>query len=161
LLICAVNRRNWRQGNGKGVLGTSLDDVFDFGGLTAAPTGIVYVSTGSGNDIVIGSNFADTLNGGLGNDKLYGGVGNDRFDFDGNFGNDTIFDFTYGSGVGDVVNFGPGVFANFAAVQAAMTQIDADFDGKFDDTRIAVGVDSVILLNVLNAKLVADDFDLV
>ena len=98
----------------------------------------------------------------MGNDLLGGGSGSDRFVFDTGFGNDTISDFAAGSTRSDIIDFQASVFANFAAVQAAMSQFDADADGVADDTLITVnGSNTVTLLNVANALLVANDFDLV
>lgn len=152
------------QGNGGAVTGTAVNDVFDFSGLASA-TGILYVDGGKGNDTLIGSgngedlrggNGDDTLEGRGGNDRLTGAAGNDHFIFGANFGHDTIVDFTPGLGAGEQIHFAPGTFASFGAV--VFTTVDGDGDGKLDDTRIAVGADSVTVLNQLSAKFVADDF---
>jgi Ca2+-binding RTX toxin-like protein len=74
-------------GNGQGVNGTSGNDSFDFSGLTTV-TGMQFVDAGSGNDTVVGSNFADDLRGGSGNDRLIGGLGADTLT--GGSGNDVI-----------------------------------------------------------------------
>ena len=44
------------------------------------------------NDTLNGTNEADYLNGLGGNDNLYGGYGNDIYEFNGDFGSDTIYD---------------------------------------------------------------------
>jgi Ca2+-binding RTX toxin-like protein len=68
----------------------------------------------------------DLLNGSGGNDTLIGGDGHDTFVFGTGFGRDVIKDFTAGAGSPDVIRFSMAVFANFAAVQAAMSQVGAD-----------------------------------
>ena len=52
---------------------------------------------GTGNDILIGGSGDDQLNGGSGNDLLNGGSGENIFSFAGNFGDDVIQDWTYGT----------------------------------------------------------------
>jgi serralysin len=158
------------EGNGKAVQGTASGEVFDFSGLISA-TGIAYVDGLAGNDTLIGTSAGEDLRGGVGddtlegrggNDRLSGAKGNDHFNFGTGFGNDIIVDFTPGLGLGDVMHFQPGTFADFTAVQFAMTTVDGDSDGKADDTRITVDAfNSVTLLNLLGTRFVADDFDLV
>jgi serralysin len=91
-------------GNGGAVLGTTAANTFDFSGLTSL-SGIAYVDASSGNDLLIGSRFADDLRGGAGNDgficglgddHLTGGAGNDIFAFAKGNGHDTITDFAAG-----------------------------------------------------------------
>ncbi|ROH83775.1 hypothetical protein ED236_12265, partial [Pseudomethylobacillus aquaticus] len=76
----------------KVVLGTSGNDSYDFGPLTAPPTGLIgrdyYINAGGGDDTVIGTEGSDFLVGGSGNDSLQGGDGNDSYI--GGTGNDTI-----------------------------------------------------------------------
>src|SRR5205823_698789 len=52
-----------------------------------------------GNDKLVGGAASDTLIGGRGNDVLQGGIGNDTYQFEREFGQDTIFenDATVGS----------------------------------------------------------------
>jgi Ca2+-binding RTX toxin-like protein len=52
---------------------------------------------GTGNDILIGGSGDDQLNGGSGDDLLNGGSGENIFSFAGNFGDDVIQDWTYGT----------------------------------------------------------------
>jgi Ca2+-binding RTX toxin-like protein len=54
--------------------GTNGDDTVDFS--ATATFGVMYAA-GDGNDAVIGSAFADRMNGGAGNDTLMGGSSND------------------------------------------------------------------------------------
>ena len=51
---------------------------------------------GNGNDELLGQQDDDVLNGGLGSDALYGGTGIDEFQFNADWGIDTIFDFENG-----------------------------------------------------------------
>jgi len=75
------------QGNGAALLGTTAANTFDLSGLTSV-SGLSYVDVGSGNDVIIGSLFADDLRGGSGSDVLDGGVGDDILR--GGAGNDTM-----------------------------------------------------------------------
>jgi Ca2+-binding RTX toxin-like protein len=75
------------QGNGKGVVGTSATNIFNFAALTAK-SGLTSVDGGAGNDTITGSKFADTLIGNAGNDTLNGGLGNDTLT--GGLGKDTL-----------------------------------------------------------------------
>jgi autotransporter-associated beta strand protein len=76
---------------------------------------------GGGSDVVTGGAGTDTLHGDGGNDVLVGGDDDDVFVFGSGFGSDSIADFT----AGDQIAFSQAVFANFAAVQVRMTEIDA------------------------------------
>jgi len=69
------------------------------------------------------------------------------------FGEDTISDFTAGSGVTDVLHLTLGTaFDTYAEVIAAATQVGAD-------TVINIhAADTITLTNVLKTALVADDF---
>ena len=154
--------------------GGSGSDTVDYSALTAAVTvtlpdacvsGTVQ-GTQSGSDRlysienVIGSLAADVLrgNGGAnridgnrGNDKLTGGADNDTFVFkSAPFGRDTITDFDdYGN---DTIEFSTSVFANFAAVQAALT-------ASGGDVFITHSADNVITLKGTTlASVTASDF---
>jgi Ca2+-binding RTX toxin-like protein len=132
------------------------DDVVS---AAALPEGVTKfaVDGGTGNDIITGSAGDDTLNGGNGkdtlaggdgNDTLTGGNGSDTFVFGPNFGHDTVTDFGNGP---DHIQFDHTVFANFAAVQAAMTQVGPD-------TVITHGSDTLTLQHVTAMTLHASDF---
>lgn len=108
----------------KFINGNANDDYFDF---LSSPDKLV-ITAGAGNDYVIGSRYADKIEGNLGNDGLkgsmgrdtiYGGSGNDEiFGGDGNMYNadpyaDFIFagtgrDTVYAGGGSDSVNGGDG-----------------------------------------------------
>ena len=148
-------------GNGNDTLnGTAGDDTISGGNgndVINAGDGNDTVSGGSGNDTINGGPGNDTINGGDGNDRidggtgdntLTGGSGNDTFVFGPSFGVNTVTDF----GGGDHIEFDGGVFANFAAVQAAMHQVGAD-------TVISLGAGHEITLQNVNASnLHANDF---
>ncbi len=78
----------------------------------------------NGDNMLVGSYGDDVLTGRGGNDLLQGGQGNDVFMFNNGDGNDTIMDFIAGSGLDDVVNVSDFGFADFAALQSAMSVID-------------------------------------
>jgi len=100
-------------GNGRELLGTGNIDHIDLSGLKSI-SGLTFVDSGSSDDIVTGSAFADdlrgnsgndTLNGGGGADILTGGTGNDVVN--GGDGNDRII-ISGSDGVFDVMNGGAG-----------------------------------------------------
>ena len=106
-----------------------------------------------GNDTLNGRDGSDLLIGTFGDDTLIGGKGNDTFEFTFNFGLDVIKDFKAGAGTPDVMSIDDGVFADFAAVLAAATQVG-------DDVVITKDAGNTITLeNVLKTDLNADDFD--
>ncbi|MBB4000629.1 calcium-binding protein [Aureimonas pseudogalii] len=115
----------------------------------------------AGNDVLKGLGSADTLEGeagddflqgGFGNDVQTGGAGNDTFAFDPDFGKDVVTDFVAGAGSVDVIQFDSSVFATYAAVAAAATQVGSD-------TLITVdAANTLTLKNVALASLHADDF---
>ncbi|MGO7530065.1 calcium-binding protein, partial [Rhizobium ruizarguesonis] len=115
----------------------------------------------SGNDTLTGGAGSDVLNGGAGNDTLYGDAGNDNltggtgddlFVFKAGFGNDTVTDFTIGAGSVDVLDIGTDVFADFASVLAAASQVGADTVITHDANT------SITLKNVALTSLHHDDF---
>jgi serralysin len=110
---------------------------------------------GAGNDTLDGGNGSDRLNGGAGNDTLIGGNGNDTFVFSAGFGNDVIQGFGDVNGNQDTIEFSRDVFADFAAVAAAMQQVGndvviTDADGN-----------SLTVQRMTIAALGADDFHFV
>ncbi|MGO8600312.1 calcium-binding protein [Rhizobium ruizarguesonis] len=105
----------------------------------------------SGDDTIWGTYGSDTIVGGAGNDTLRGVGGNDAFVFKPGFGNDTVTDFSAGAGIGDVLDISNDIFADFASVLAAATQVGAD-------TVITHDAASIILKNVALTSLHQDDF---
>ena len=84
---------------------------------------------------------------GNGDDTLTGGHGNDTFVFGPSFGDDIVTDF----GGNDRIEFDSTVFANFAAVQAAMNQVGPDIV-------ITHGTDTITLQDINVTNLHASDF---
>ena len=81
---------------------------------------------GAGSDAFGAGAGNDTINGGAGNDAMSGGAGDDTFVFSFGDGVDHVMDFTEGDSSGDVIELtGYGV-ANFAQLQAFMTQDGGD-----------------------------------
>lgn len=117
---------------------------------------------GDGNDSLNGGIDADTLNGGLnddflsgdaGNDVLQGGNGNDTFFFnDGLTDDDTILDFTAGSGTDDVIELSGFGLDSFSEVIAAATQSGSDVVIDLG------GGESITLLGTQVGDLDQDDF---
>ena len=99
---------------------------------------------------LLGGAGNDRIDGGRGNDVLYGQDGADTFVFGASSGIDTIADFTPGTDKIDLSAYG---FANFAAVQAAMT----DQGGGIMNIALGNG-NYVILTGVTKAQLSAGDF---
>ena len=107
---------------------------------------------GAGDDALDGYIGDDVLEGGAGADRLYGGAGNDTFVFGTDTGADTIFDFSAGAGVEDVIRLDGSLFADFADVLANTT------DNGAGDTVISKGGLSITLNGVLKAQLHENDF---
>ncbi|WP_169308022.1 calcium-binding protein [Brevundimonas subvibrioides] len=88
--------------------------------------GTARVGLGSaGNDTIVGNAQDNTLNGNGGNDILTGGTGVDQFwHLGASAGQDRITDFA--AAAGEIIVLSQTQFANYAAVQAAMTQSGAN-----------------------------------
>lgn len=85
------------------------------------------------NNIMIGSDAAETLDGGSGNDVLVGRGGKDVFQFSGLSGYDVITDFsTSGTAVDTIRLAGYANFTSFAQVQTSMRQVGANVVLKLD-----------------------------
>ncbi|MBY3211812.1 calcium-binding protein [Rhizobium laguerreae] len=113
---------------------------------------ISYVGGTSGNDIITGTTGADTIHAGLGDDTLIGLAGDDAFVFRPGFGHDTINDFVAGAQSIDVIDFSTEIFADFASVLAAASQLGADTVITHDANT------SITLKNVALTSLHQDDF---
>ena len=110
------------------------------------------ISGGSGNNTLDGQGGNDTIDGRGGNDTLTGGNNIDTFVFNTSFGNDTITDFVAGNGAThEFIDFSTSVFADYAAVSAAMVQSGAN-------VVITSGTDTVTVNNVTVANLTSADF---
>ncbi|PBC18633.1 hypothetical protein CK226_33720, partial [Mesorhizobium sp. WSM4311] len=127
-------------------------------------TNIKYVIGSAFNDTLLGDASANMLLGGAGNDAiegrggqdlLSGGADNDTFIFKAGFGLDTITDFTAGAASDDIIQFGNDVFADFASVLAAASQVGADTVITHD------AGNTLTLKNVALANLHQDDFQFI
>jgi Ca2+-binding RTX toxin-like protein len=116
--------------NGRALLGTKEMDVFDLSGLSQAPD-LRFIDGKGGNDIMIGSNFADhlrgdagddTLDGRGGDDTLNGGKGLNTYVFADGYDHDTIVKFQAGRDTIDLT--GVSSVANFTELLALMEQVD-------------------------------------
>ncbi|MGO7153186.1 calcium-binding protein [Rhizobium leguminosarum] len=85
-------------------------------------------------------------------DVLVGTEGDDTFIFRGNFGHDTIVDFSAGAGSADVIEIESDIFADFASVIAAAAQSGSDTLITND------GDSSIVLKNIALTNLHQDDF---
>ena len=114
--------------------------------------GSAVVGTGnSGANTIVGNAGANYLNGGLGNDILTGNGGVDTFYWLGpSAGQDTITDFA--PGVGEVINVATAQFANYAAIQAASTQVGNNVVITLDASN------TLTLQNVLIGQLSSANF---
>ncbi|WP_269515461.1 M10 family metallopeptidase C-terminal domain-containing protein [Brevundimonas subvibrioides] len=113
--------------------------------------GSARVGLGSaGNDTIVGNGLNNVLNGNAGDDILTGGAGVDQFWHLAGGGRDRITDFSAGSG--EIIVLSQSQFANFAAVQAAMTQSGANVVITFS------GSQSLTLSNVTVGQLTAGNF---
>jgi Ca2+-binding RTX toxin-like protein len=107
---------------------------------------------GGGNDldnVIVGNEYAQQLNGGAGNDVLIGGAGADVFIAEKGNGSDVIADFV--SGTDKIRLSGYGV-TNFSQIQSLAKQIGADTVLHFSNG------EELTLRDVKAASLVASDF---
>ncbi|PDT11441.1 hypothetical protein CO670_29805, partial [Rhizobium sp. J15] len=113
---------------------------------------ISYVGGTSGNDTITGTTGADSIHAGAGDDILIGLDGDDTFVFRSAFGGDIINDFVAGAQSADIIDVGMDMFADFASVLAAASQVGADTVIAHDANT------SITLKNVALANLHQDDF---
>ncbi|MEM7749810.1 MAG: hypothetical protein AAF346_16280, partial [Pseudomonadota bacterium] len=79
-----------------------------------------------GDDTLTGSDLNNRIDGRTGDDTLTGGLGNDAFVFRPGDGADTITDFNATANEADIIEFSTTAFADYAALQAAMTEVNGD-----------------------------------
>ncbi len=108
---------------------------------------------GAGNDIIIGGAGTKSITGGLGDDTLTGGSQSDTFVFQKGFGNDLLTDFRVRGGQHDVVEFSTDVFADWAAVQEALS------DGPSGAVITTADGDTITFAGVTAAQLTANYID--
>ncbi|WP_165448600.1 calcium-binding protein [Rhizobium leguminosarum] len=113
---------------------------------------ISYVGGTSGNDTITGTTDADNIHAGMGDDTLIGLAGDDAFVFRPGFGHDTINDFVAGAQSVDIIDIGNDLFADFASVLAAASQVGVDTVITHDANT------SITLKNVALTSLHQDDF---
>lgn len=128
----------------------ALADNLEILRANAGKTGLTLTGNALDN-LIVGARGDDNLVGGAGSDELYGKVGNDTFTFAAGFGHDRIADFVAGGAV-DVIRFDHALFADFAAVMAAATQVGADTVITYDSNN------SVTLTHVQRSALISNDF---
>ena len=93
------------------------------------------IIAGSGNDVIVGNEVANVINGGAGDDSLTGGAGADNFKFGLNFGNDTVTDFAAGS---DTLTFVDGSDAAIDVASISASEVSSNLV-------LTVGSDTVTL----------------
>ncbi|HVZ27266.1 MAG TPA: hypothetical protein VG798_01295 [Rhizomicrobium sp.] len=106
------------------ITGDAGADIIHGGGghdLLAGGAGADLLVAGAGASALSGGDGNDTLMAGSGDNTFIGGTGHDIFVFGADFGKDLIDDFSHG----DHIEF-DGVFADFAALEAASHQAGAD-----------------------------------
>jgi Ca2+-binding RTX toxin-like protein len=109
-------------GTGADTLIGGVDDDTLSGGL-----GIDTLAGGAGDDILSGGGQRDTLTGGRGDDTMSGGAAVDTFKFSGEFGHDTITDFTGGPDAGhDIIRFALDDFTSFGELTTHVTTVGSD-----------------------------------
>ncbi|MBE9605240.1 hypothetical protein IAI18_10210 [Acetobacteraceae bacterium H6797] len=106
----------------------------------------------AGNDIIYGGDGNDRIIGGFGSDVLTGGAGKDTFVFIRAEGKDVITDFEAVGTDHDMIDVTAVHYADFAAVQAAMTQSGGNV------ILTLAGNNQVTINNVTIAELTADHF---
>ncbi|MEM9049892.1 MAG: nidogen-like domain-containing protein [Pseudomonadota bacterium] len=99
---------------------------------------------GAGDDVLKGQNGQDRLNGGPGDDQLFGGNGADTFLFQPSAGADKVRDFTDGSDLIDVSDFG----VRFADI--AIAEIEPGH------VTVAIGTDMLALLDTADLLHASD-----
>lgn len=138
---------------------TSTANMTITGGTASSYTGVVTVTSGTGNDtfttaggadVLVGGNGNDTFTTGAGNDDITVGAGNDTVDA--GTGNDTITtgagNNTVTTGTGnDTIEFVGGADGATAAALGGVTTI-TDFEAGADDDIIAVNLDSLAATGV-------------
>ena len=132
--------------DGKFVVGSAYDDAIIGNDAVNRLTG------GAGNDDLAGLGGDDTIIGGQGNDFIEGGEGDDVFIFEGDSGHDLIVDFEAGEGRSDRIWLQDQGFADFDALQSAITDTDQGAVINLNDSS------TVLLEGIAAADLVADDF---
>ncbi|MGC1497940.1 MAG: M10 family metallopeptidase C-terminal domain-containing protein [Sulfitobacter sp.] len=119
-----------------GSWGAATGDTFDtienvigsrFTDMVFGDNGANQIDGGAGNDTLFGGGGNDTLIGGTGDDRLYGQAGNDTFEFDNNFGQDSIFGFEANNDLEQIDLSGVSAITDFTdLVNNHMSQVGSD-----------------------------------
>ncbi len=109
------------------------------------------IEGGAGHDALFGYGGDDTLIAGEGNDLLTGGAGNDTFIFKLKTGNNTIFDFEAGIGIGDRIDVSDHEFADFNTVLAAT-------EDTAEGALLSLNGSSILFQGVTESQFFQDDF---
>src|ERR1019366_9028274 len=124
--------------------------------FTATASDTAGNTSGKSGSAQLGSNQADTLTSGSGNDLMTGGKGADTFTFLASFANDIITDFNATGGNHDTINFNANpVLNSFANVLSHAFQVGTSVVISQDSS------DTLTLNNVLKSNLTAHDFTFV
>lgn len=130
----------------------STGDTIGGGGGNDKIIGLVgndILNGGAGNDRIFGNSGLDVIDGGAGDDVVTGQQGADTFIVGLAAGRDAITDF---NGAQDLIDLSAHGFADFAAVQAATSDVSGSAVIDLG------GANSLKLLGVLEASLASDDF---
>ena len=105
-----ITVRNWRYGNAYRIEQVAFADgtVWDASALADMVAAIPLLGT-DGDDVLVGDEYANTIDGGAGNDTLQGGSGDDTYLFERGDGQDSIEEGSYGDT--DTLRFGAGIGA--------------------------------------------------
>jgi hypothetical protein len=112
-------------------------------------SGTEVMTGGAGDDTITAGSGKDTITGGRGDDHLTAGTGRDTFNYNGNFGNDTIDKFHTNF---DIIHFAANDFASYTALESHMAQAGADVVITLDAN------DSIVLTHETLANFTSSDF---
>lgn len=123
------------------IIGNASSNMLEGGG------GDDTLNGGSGNDTLIGGSGGDILIGSAGSDRLTGGTGADVYQFNANWGADTITDFA--DGIDRIAFDGVSGLSGLANLKITSSSAGAT---------IAYGKSSIVLQGISVSSLSADDF---
>jgi VCBS repeat-containing protein len=107
----------------------------------------------AGNDTITAGGVGDTLIGGAGNDTITGGAGIDTFVFHSGFGADIINSFTASGTSHDIIQIDKTLFADWAHLLGATTQVGTDLKITYDASN-TITLKNVALANFTSADAV-------